>query len=132
MHRAWLILKNTERMVLQSAPPRNYTVMGGGVLEPGGRSVISAKQIVVSGHSRGGEGAVLASSQLRHLFDPAHPFPPAIVPPGETIYGFERVIGIHDIAGTTFNLASNGNTPLDTPYLLTWGTLDRDVSGQYP
>jgi hypothetical protein len=132
MHRAWLILKSTERMVLQSGPPRNYPVMGGGVLEPGGNSVISGKQIVVSGHSRGGEAAVLASSQLRHLFDPAQPFPPAIVPPGETVYGFERVLGIHDIAGTTFNLATNGNTPLDTPYLLTWGTLDRDVTGQYP
>lgn len=132
MHRAWLTLKNIERMVLQSAAPRNYPPMGGGVLEPRGRSVIDPKRIVISGHSRGGEGVVLASSQLRHLFDPAHPFPNTIVPAGETIYGFDRVLGIHDIAGTNFNLASDGNTPLDTPYLLTWGTLDRDVNGSYP
>ncbi len=132
MHRAWLILKNTERMVLQSGAPRNYPQMGSGVLESGGRSVIDANRIVISGHSRGGEGVVLASAQLRHLFDASHPFPNTIVPPNETVFGFQRVVGIHDIAGTNFNLASDGNTPVDTPYLLTWGTLDRDVNGTYP
>ncbi len=132
MHRAWLTLKNTERMVLQSGGPRFYPQMGGGVLEVGGRSVIDPTRIVLSGHSRGGEGIVLASAQLRHLFDASHPFPASIVPPNQTLYGFQNVIGLHDIAGTNFNLASDGNTPLDTPYLLTWGTLDRDVNGLYP
>lgn len=131
-HRAWLTLKNIERMVLQTAAPRNYPPMGGGVLEPGGRSVVDGKRIVISGHSRGGEGVVLASAQLRHLFDPAHPFPAAIVPSGETLLGFDKVLGVHDIAGTNFNTVANGNTPLNTPYLLTWGTLDRDVRGDTP
>ena len=129
-HRAWLTLKNVERMVLQSGAPRNYPAMGGGVLEPGGHSVVYGKQIVLSGHSRGGEGVTLAGSQLRHLFG-SQSFP-GIVPPGETLYGFNTILGIHDIAGTSFNPESGGDSPWDTPYLLFWDLPDLDVIGVDP
>jgi dienelactone hydrolase len=112
--RAWLTLKNIERLISDA------TIAGGALV-----GKIDTSRIYLIGHSRGGEAVVVAYHLLKT---------PADAPGGASPVGFTAagVKGIVSISPVTAAIEAGGIAPQDIPYLMLYGSADGDVNGATP